>query len=42
MAQYERNCHTCPMIKELVDVLGSVVRIGVFVLNASKHKAYLS
>ena len=42
MAQYERNCHTRPMVKELVDLPGSVAKTGDFVLTASKYKIHLT
>lgn len=41
VAQYERNCHTYPMVKGLVDLPGSVAKIGDFMLTASKHKIRL-
>ena len=41
VAQYERNCHTYPMLKKLADQPGFVGTIGDFMLTASKHKIYL-
>lgn len=42
VAQYERNCHTYPMLKKLADQPGFVGTIGDFMLTASKHKIYLN
>ena len=42
VAQYERNCHTYPMVKGLVDQPGPVATIGDFMLTASKHKTDLT
>jgi hypothetical protein len=42
VAQYERNCHTHPMVKGLVDLPGPVAKMGDFMLTASKHKICLN
>ena len=42
VAQYERNCHTYPMLKKLAEQPGFVGTIGDFMLTASKHKIYLN
>ena len=42
VAQYERNCHTLPMVKGLVDLPGSVATKGDFALTASKYKIHLN
>ena len=38
MAQYERNCHTDPLVMLLEEAPGSVATISDFMLTASKHK----
>ena len=42
VAQYERNCHTHPMLKRLADTPGLVGTMGGFMLTASKHKTDLT
>ena len=42
VAQYERNCHTRPMLKRLVGKPGLVGKTGDFMLTASKHKINLA
>ena len=42
VAQYERNCHTHPMLKRLADSPGLVGTMGGFMLTASKHKTDLT
>ena len=42
VAQYERNCHPCPMLKRLVVSPGLVGTTSGFVLTASKHKTDLT